>query len=217
MSSIGATLDPVAARAPPCRTWRSAPTFSTRRVLQQRLQPLRAPSASGIWPRLGRALQRQALGGAVAERDVAGLARRDRQRDAARGRRRPTRAASVSVSKATTPGRARPGDPGVERRRGRGRRRRAMVSIGFGASVAAGASAAGRSARRRTRLGHPPGQGAELHRLQEVGQHLRVGLGDRQVVDRLGQRRVAVQRAPAGARGGSGRRSRSGSGGACPA
>ena len=134
------------------------PTFSTRRVFQQRLQPRdrRRPAGSGPdRPALSSA--RPSLG-AVAERDVAGLARRDGQRDAAQVRRWPTTGASVSVSKATTPACARLGDPGVQRRQvadagiGRGvdRRRRRGSSAGLGR----------RGARRRRRRRAPRRPGA---------------------------------------------------------
>ena len=178
--------------------------------------PARRPAGSGRDRAVG--LQRQPLGGGVAERDVAGLAGRDAPARRRRGRTSADEAPSVSASKRDDARRARPGDPRRPARRGRARRRRPSVDR-LRRLGRCGGPRRGRLGRRAAgaRLDDAPREAAELHRLQEVAQHLGVRVDEDEVVQRLGQRRRRNRASPAGARGGSGRRTRSASGGACPA
>ena len=131
----------------------------------------------------------------MAQRDVAGVARRDGQRYAAElggGRRWPV---GLGVE-GDDAGAARLGDPGVQGRQvgDAGVERRVDGTAGgVGGRLAGRRRGLGLPTAAGAGLDHPPGQAAELHQLQEVGQHLRIRVFYGQLAERRGQRRVAIQ------------------------
>ena len=195
------------------------------RVFQQRLQPRdgRRPAGSGR----GRPAASSCQAALVPARGRRGCSRpRPARRPARRrtGRRWPTTGRRSRCRRRPRRPGVGPGDPGVERRQVAD----ADIGVGVDGAVRRRAparrpSAARRRARRPARAGRAPSadparQGAELH--LPPGRPASIaasGSRDRQLVDRRGQRACRSRAAPAGATGGSGRRSRSGSGGACPA
>ncbi len=165
------------------------------RRFQQRLQP-RDRVCEGDLGEFDRRVELQAalLLLLMADGDVAGLARRRGQRDAAEVGAGGRQGVGLGVE-GHDPLRKGPRDPGVEGRQVA----HALIGVDVDGPVLGGFRRLGRGRRRgrgrlaAPRLGHPAGERAELHHLQEGRQGLGVGVLDAQVVDRRRQGGVAVE------------------------
>ena len=157
-----------------------------RRIFKQRLEPGDDFVERDLVQRRG-FLQRQPLRLAMADRNVTGLARRDGQGHTAQTGVRRGKGVGLGVE-SDDPHGPRPGDPGVESRQV------ADADIGLDVDRRDRRGFGRLDLRLDPRLlGDAPRERAELHRLQEVGEHLRFRLAHLQRVQRRGHRRVAVQ------------------------
>ncbi len=124
----------------------------------------------------------------MAERDVGGLPRGDGDGHAAAAGGGAAQGVGLGVE-GDHPGLERPGDPAIEGLQVLD----ADVAAGVDRRRGLGLDGGGDGQRGRARLRHPPGQGAELHRLQEGGEGLPVRIADAQVGQAQGRRRVVGQ------------------------